>query len=101
MRPEPGNAAMVGIILIVGITTLTGAETATMRWLGIAVLIAGTAGGWAAWRRSHLYRQKAETHGETRLERAVNLLINMAAVGMLATMVAVLTMKNTVGLPTS
>lgn len=44
-RPETANAAMVAVILLVGITTLTSAQTTAMRWMGIAILVASAASG--------------------------------------------------------
>lgn len=94
-RPETGRAAMVGIIMLVGITTLTGAQTAFMTWLGIAVLLAGGVAGWASWKRWLTDRQKPETEAQSNLEKIFNLLINAALLGILTTMVLVLTIKHT------
>ena len=92
---------MVSVILLVGIATLTSAQTTAMRWIGLAILVASAASGWAAWHRAAMLRKEREMNGETRTGKAVNLLINILLAGMLMTMVAVLIIKHTVGLPTS
>ena len=85
----PGDLAMLGVVTLVGITTLMGAETAHIRWIGMALLTAAAlTGGLYLQRRA--WRRPEPTGW---FQTAFNTLTNAGMLGTLALMIGVLILR--------